>query len=215
MKPALDFAQIRRGHDQDRGSASGVLEGRVLADLVDALRLLHGSPAFAAGEEESVRQWFADYYQWLQTAKNARAEHAAANNHGSWFLVQAVSIARYLGRDDEARRLCEEDFARIEAQFRPDGSQPLELARQDGLGYSHYNLQAQLQLVRLARPLGVDLWHYVAPSGGSLKAGLDYLRPWNDAPEKWPHQQLARLKPGFLTPLLQEAEALNRTPEQH
>jgi len=211
MKPALEFAQIRLGHEDNRGSPAGVLEGRVLADLVDALRLLHDSPAWRGGEEATVRQWFADYSNWLQTAKLARDEHAAPNNHGSWFLVQAAMIARYLGRDDEAKRLCEEDLVLIGAQFRRDGSQPLELEREDGLGYSLFNLQAQLQLARLARPLGIELWNYTAPNGGSLKKGLDYLRPYNKAPENWPHQQIEKLKPGFLTAVLKDAEALDKT----
>lgn len=210
MKPALDYSQIRLGRDGNRGSAAGVLEGRGLTALVDALRLLHDSPALKAEEEASVRQWFADYYHWLQTAPTARAEQAAANNHGSWFLVQAVVIARYLGKDDEARRLCEEDFARIGRQFRRDGSQPLELARADALGYSHFNLEAQLQLARLARDLGVDLWNYEAPEGGSLKAGVAYVRPYNAAPEKWPHPQNEKLKPGFMDGMLAEAAGLDR-----
>ena len=125
-------------------------------------------------------------------------------------LIQLDPQPRLLGRDDEARRLCEEDFALIGAQFRRDGSQPLELEREDGLGYSVFNLQAQLQLARLARPLGIELWNYTAPNGGSLQKGLDYLRPYNQAPGKWPHRQNEKLKPGFLVPLLQDAEALDK-----
>jgi len=211
LKPSLDYAQIRLGHNHNLGNPGGALELRGLADLVDALQLLHGSPAFNIGEEASVRQWYADYYQWLQTGKLAREDRAEPNNHGSWFLVQSAAIARYLGKDDEARQICTEDLARIAAQFRSDGSQPAELEREDGLGYSVFNLQAQLALARLARPLGIELWNYTAPNGGSIKRGLVYLLPYNKAPGEWPHQQLEKLKPGFLTPLLQDAASLNKS----
>ncbi len=142
MTPNLEYAQVRLGRDNNHGSASGVLDGRGLARVINALQLLHDSPALAPGDEEKIRAWFSDYLRWLQTAKTAKAEHAAKNNHGSWFLAQIIPIARYLGRDDLARELCEEDKARIASQLQPDGSQPEEIRRVDGLGYSRFNLEA-------------------------------------------------------------------------
>ena len=189
-----------------------MLDTRGLAELVEAIKLLRGSPALTAGDEAAIHQWFTEFYGWLNTGDSAEKEHAAKNNHGSWFLVQAVAIALFLGRDDDARRLCEEDRARIDRQFKADGSQPLELERADGLHYSHFNLFAQLKLARLARPLGIDLWNYTAPSGASLKVGLAYLRPYNAAPEKWPHKEHEVLDRGFLDELLAMAAGLDQAP---
>jgi hypothetical protein len=154
------------------------------------------------------RARFEEYYHWLTTAKNARKEHAAENNHGTWFLVQAAGIALYLGRDDDARKFFEEDKARIAGQFQPDGSQPAELVREDALGYSRFNLDAQLVLARLARASGVDLWNYEAPTGASLKKGLAYLAPYNADPGKWPGKQREKFRPGFLDPILAHAAIL-------
>ena len=212
MKPALDYAQVRLGHNRNLGNASGVIDTRTFADLVEVLPLLQGSPALTPEDDAAIRRWFTDYFHWLETGPAAVAEHQAENNHGSWYLVQAVAIARYLGRDDAARRLCEEDRARIARQFEADGRQPLELARADSLGYSHFNLVAQLQLARQAHRLGVDLWHYTAPNGGSLKRGVDYLRPYNAAPDTWPHPQGAVLPKGFMDDLLVQAARLEALP---
>lgn len=210
MNPSLDYAQVRLGHDNNRGSSSGILDGRQLAWAADAARLLEGSPALTAEESRAVRAWFEDYYRWLQTAKNARKERAAENNHGTWFLVQAAGIALYLGREDDARKIFEEDKARIAAQFKPDGSQPAELVRQDALGYSRFNLAAQLTLARLARSVGVDLWRYEAPNGASLPKGLAYLAPYNADPSKWAGSQREKLPPGFLDAVLAQAAELER-----
>lgn len=208
LNPAFEYAQIRLGRDHNRGSASGLIDTRKFVRLIDALRLLHGSPGLSAAAEISVRKWFSDYLQWLTTSHHGRAEHEARNNHGTWYLTQVITIARYLGRDDEARTFAEEDFKRLDWQILPDGQQPLETARTDGLSYSVFNLEAQLTVARLAAPLGVDLWNYTAPGGGSLKKALDYLRPYADAPEKWPHNQLEKKKPSFLRPALDQAAKL-------
>ncbi|MBX3738852.1 MAG: alginate lyase family protein [Candidatus Didemnitutus sp.] len=210
MKPALDYAQVRLGRDHNRGSSSGVLDGRGLAWVADALAVLHGSPALTAVEERAVRAWFEEYYRWLETAPTAKKEHAATNNHGTWFLVQAAGIALYLGREDDARRFCEEDKARIAAQIKPDGSQPDELRRQDALGYSRFNLDAQLLVARIGQRVGVDLWNYEAPGSGSLKKAVAYLAPYNADPTKWPGRQLEKLPPGFLDAILAQAAAFEK-----
>jgi len=208
MKPGLEYAQVRLGHNQNLGNAAGVLDTREFAQVVAAIPQLRGSPAFTADEEKQLQAWFADHYQWLQTAPAAKAEHAAKNNHGTWFLIQVVPIARYLGRDAEARAYCEEDKARIAAQFQPDGSQPDEIRRADGLHYSYFNLQAQLRLAVMARELGVELWNYTAPNGASLKKGVEYVRPYDAAPEKWPHKQHEKMAPGFMADILALAAQL-------
>lgn len=205
VNPSFAYAQIRLGHDGNRGSNFGLIDLRGFIRLIDALRLLHGSPAFTDNDEALVRQWFSDYLRWLTTSKNGKLEHDAPNNHGSWYLAQVIAIACYLDREEEARQFAREDLARIANQFAPDGSQPLELVRADGLGYCAFNFEAQLCVAKLAAPLGVDLWHYTATNGASLRRGLEFLRHYNSAPETWPHSQLKPLKPGFLQPLLDQA----------
>ncbi len=205
VKPSFEYSQIRLGHNDNRGSASGLIDTRGFVRLIESLRLLRDSPALSGEDEAQLRQWFADYLHWLTTSKNGRQERAAGNNHGTWLLAQLIAISHWLGRDDEAREFAREDFVRIEKQFAPDGSQPLEIAREDGLGYCAFNLEAQFTVARLAAPLGVDLWNYAATNGASLRRGLEFLRPYNAAPDTWPHKQLKKLEAGFLNPLLEQA----------
>ncbi len=209
LNPGFGYAQIRLGRDQNRGSASGLIETRGFIRLVEAIRRLQGSPGLTAADEAAIKTWFAEYLVWMTTSPNGQKEHAAKNNHGSWYLAQLIAIARFLDRDDEARALAREDFDRINWQIEPDGKQPLETIRTDGLSYSVFNLEAQLTIARLAAPLGIDLWNFTAPGGGSLKKALDYVRAYDAAPETWPHQQLEKKQPGFLKPLLEAAAQLD------
>ncbi|MDR1280583.1 MAG: alginate lyase family protein [Opitutaceae bacterium] len=207
MYPHMDFAQIRPGHNRNRGNPAGVLDSRCLAQVIDALRLLDDSPALTPPETASVKAWFRAMFDWLSTAKNALAERAMKNNHGTWFLAQIIPIARYCGRDDLARQFCDEAKNRIAFQIKPDGSQPEELTRADALGYSLFNLRGHAQIARHAARFGDDLWSWSASNGASLRRAIDYLRPYNDAPRTWPGSQKAPLPPGFLTPLIKEAAA--------
>ncbi|HUK83271.1 MAG TPA: alginate lyase family protein, partial [Verrucomicrobiae bacterium] len=208
VNPSFEYAQIHLGRDGNHGSKSGLIDTRGFVHLIDALRLLHGSPAFTENDEAIVHQWLYDYLHWLTTSDNGKLEHAARNNHGTWYLAQLIAISRYLDREDQARQFAREDFARIADQFERDGSQPLEIVRTDGLGYCAFNLEAQFCVAKLAAPLGVDLWHYTATNGASLYRGLEFLLPYNTAPETWPHNQLKELKPSFLKPLLEQAASI-------
>lgn len=205
MNPSLDYAQIRLGHNHNRGSNSGLLDARGFAAVVEAITWLDDSPALTKQEAVTIRQWFTEYLHWFTTSENGRLEHEASNNHGTWYLAQAIALARFVGNNELARDLAREDFARIAQQFAPDGSQPLEMVRTDGLSYCAFNLEAQFQVAKLAAPLGVDLWHFQATNGASLKQGLEFLRPYNANPQSWPHNQLKKMEPGFLQPLLDQA----------
>lgn len=208
MKPGLEYAQVRLGHEHNHGSQSGVLDARAFEPLVADITALHGSPGLPSDEEQALHAWFSAHLDWLLTSKNGRAEHAAKNNHGSWFLVQAIAVARFSGRDDIARQLGEEDKQRIAWQFKPDGSQPEELRRVDALGYSVFNLQAQLKVCELVQPLGIDLIDYRSPTGAGIQQGIAYLKPYNDNPKSWPGKQHATINPGFVDPLLRAAARL-------
>ncbi|MFC7337930.1 alginate lyase family protein [Haloferula chungangensis] len=204
MNPNLEYAQICLGHDDDKGSGYGILDARGFTKVIDSIGLLEDSPGLSAQDDEAIRKWFRDYAHWLITSKNGRAARSAPNNHGTWYRVQVIAISRFLGDEDLARELAQEAHALLGKQFAKDGSQPHEIARATGLEYSCFNLEAMFQLATLSAPLGIDLWNDVAPNGASLRLGLDYLRPFNSAPDRWPHRQTKPMKPGFLEPLMEQ-----------
>ena len=40
--------------------------------------------------------WVGDYFHWLTTSKIGLGEEVASNNHGTWYDVQAVSLALFI-----------------------------------------------------------------------------------------------------------------------
>ncbi|PTY00283.1 hypothetical protein DB345_01690 [Spartobacteria bacterium LR76] len=203
MTPSFQYSQVRLGHNGDQGSDAGVLDGINLLVLLEALRLLESSAALSPDDVCQVKAWFGRYVTWLETSDNGRAEHSARNNHGTWYLAQVSSILLCLGRVEDAARYCAEDFARIDWQFDADGRQPIELQRADSLSYSQFNLHAQFHLAAIAARVGVDIWHHIAPQGGSLKSGLKFVAPYDVHPERWPFSQKKPLPPGVFTSLLE------------
>ena len=113
----------------------------------------------------------------------------------------------FLSDKDVARKVSEAAKAkRIALQIKPDGSQPLELARTKSFSYSVFNLTALMRLAQEARLVGVDLWSYHADDGASLQAALDYLLPYAQGSKKWTYESLNGLEADSLAePLLRAA----------
>jgi hypothetical protein len=186
------------------GRGTGILEARGLADAADAAILLVGSKHWSAADQQALLAWGSAYFEWLTTSKNGQDEHAAKNNHGTWYDVQAVKWALVLGRMDKAKELCiAAGPGRIGVQVEPDGKQPLELVRTASFSYSCFNLLALSTLAGLSEHAGVDLWHHKTADGRSIRTALDFLVPYlGKNPKPWTLQQIHESKPDEVLPVL-------------
>jgi len=206
MNPNLQFAQGIPGINTGRGI--GLIETRGLTRVVDAIGLLAGSKAWTSAEQKGMERWVEEFLQWMLESKNGREEAAAKNNHGTFYDVQVVSFAMFLGKNGLAKSVLESaKRKRIATQIEPDGRQPLELARTKAWSYSVGNLDGLMSLAKLGERLGVDLWNYETADGRSIRKALDYLAPFAVGEKKWAHQQLGDWPPQMLFPLIRRASA--------
>jgi hypothetical protein len=205
MNPNLQFAQAIPGINTGRGI--GLIETRGLTRVVDAIGLLAGSEHWTTADQKGMEDWFSKFLQWMLESKNGRDEAAATNNHGTFYDVQVVSFALFLGKTDLAKSVLETaKTKRIAVQIEPDGRQPLELARTKAWSYSVGNLDGLMLLARLGENVGVDLWNYETRDGRSIRKALEFLKPFASGEKKWSYQQLGDWPPQMLLPLIRRAE---------
>jgi hypothetical protein len=207
MNPNLNFAQGIPGITDGRGI--GIIETRSLTTIADATVLLSGSASWTAADQAALKDWYRQYLNWLLTSKNGKEEHAAKNNHGTWFYDQAIDFALFTGDTKKAAGLVEESKKRLDSQLTKEGQFPLELERTNALGYSTFNTQAWFNVAKLAEKTGTDLWHFQTSKGASLQTALDWLAPYALGQKKWTYQQIGKYNQNeFYLLLLQAADRL-------
>jgi Alginate lyase len=204
MNPNLLYAQRTPG--VNRSTPGGIIDLADVSFVIDAAALLSASAAWTSADDSGLRDWFGRYLDWLRRSPEGRAESAASNNHGSWYGTQVAAIAVLLHRSDIAAEALAAGRAHVASQVRPDGSQPLELARATSWGYSVYNARALSRLAAIGRSAGAGLWAYTAPDGASLRGAVDYLVPAATGARPWTAgRQVTTLDPAVALPVLHAA----------
>jgi len=212
MNPNLEYAQGIPGINTGRGI--GLIETRGLTRVVDSIGLLRGAKAWSEADQRGMENWFDQFLRWMLESKNGKDESAAKNNHGTYYDVQVVSFALFLGQRELARKVLETaKQKRIALQIEPDGRQPLELTRTKAWSYSVGNLDGLTLLARLGESVDVDLWNYETRDGRSIRKAINFLTPFAFGEKKWPYQQLGQWPPQMLFPLLRRASEKYTDPQ--
>lgn len=192
MNPNMNYGQTIPGINNGLGRGEGILDTYSFFEMLDAVEILKKSKAFTIEDQLVIEDWFKTYVNWLQTAPVAAEEQAAKNNHGTAYDVQLVRYAIFTGNNQLAKKIAN-NFAenRLFTQIETDGSQPLELARTTGLGYSTFNLTHFLDMAQMAKTLNIDLLNKESQDGRSILKAVDYLVRFVNKPQSaFPYQQI-------------------------
>lgn len=175
MTPSLEFAQVRGGRLDGRGSVAGLVEAKDFYLLMDALRLLERTGAFSDADLSGLRDWFQAYFGWLTQSGRGRRAALRSNNLGTMYDLQCGAIAAYLGDAEKLRGVLQRARVRVDLQFGPTGEQPDELGRAAPWHYCSFNLAGWTALARVAQSVGDRLWSFRSPKGRSIGLALDWL----------------------------------------
>ena len=189
MNPHLEYGQAIPGITEGRGI--GIIETDEFIDVAEAILMLDYAGVLTPEERCELTKWFSAYTHWLLTSKNGIAERMWHNNHGTSYDAQVTAFALFTGNDSVATMILDSvKIKRIENHFESDGSQPLELKRTKGMGYSVYNLIHHARIAIMAEKYGMDLWVYENSKGGSIFKAVKYLIPYLSGEKEFPYQQL-------------------------
>ncbi len=193
MNPTMEYSQVVLGRNNNRGRHEGLLDTYTMLFIPNVVACIEPSKAWTAADTDSLKAWFGQYVEWMTTAPQAIEEDNFRNNHGTAYHVQLMVYAAFVGRDSLAEAY-RHSFTerRLVPQIRNNGTQPEELRRTQGFGYSIYNLTHILDYVDACYASGYRVLEEDTVARTKIRAALDFLAPFlGKRVESWPYQQIS------------------------
>ncbi len=208
MNPHLKYAQAIQGRVTGRGT--GIIDTLHLVEVARAIEVLEPARVLSAAEVKLIKQWFADYLNWMTTHPYGLEERDAKNNHATCWVLQVAGFAHLIGNrellDDCRRRF---KTVLLPNQMAADGSFPQEMRRTKPYGYSLFNLEAMAGLCQILSTTADNLWQFELADGRGMRRAMQFMVPyirdkksWRLAPDvmydrEWPMRQSSLLFAGL------------------
>jgi hypothetical protein len=187
MNANLQYAQAV--HGVTTGRSWGIIDTLHLVEVAQATIVLHKGGALSETDEQGVKDWFAEYLNWMQTSEPGKKERDAKNNHGSCWLLQAAAFALLTGQSDALSKFRDLFVdVLIPNQVAVNGSFPLELARTKPYGYSLFNLDALGMLAHVLSTESRNLWDFKLADGRGVANCFRFIEPFIANKRSWPYR---------------------------
>lgn len=185
MNPHLLYAQAIPGICSGRGI--GIIDTLHLIDVPVAIETLKNSEAMTEQIYMGLKQWFADYLEWMSNHEYGIEEMNADNNHSVCWFVQAAAFASFTA-NEEMLSFCRNKYkvTLVPDQMALDGSFPRELGRTKPYGYSIFVLDNMVNLCHILSTPEENLWEFQLADGRGIRKALDYLFPYLENKGSWP-----------------------------
>lgn len=193
MNPNLEYSQVVKGKDNNKGRSSGLIDTYSFIEMLEAVTLLEKSRSFTGADSKALKEWFEQLTEWMLSSPQGNKEAASTNNHSVSYDTQVIAFALYSGN----RELAEETIKafpekRLFRQVEPDGSQPQELRRTLAFHYSRENLTHVINIMLMAKRAGLPIDQLESEDGRSFYKAIDFLTPYVEKGQKaWPYQQIS------------------------
>jgi hypothetical protein len=185
MNPNLQYAQAIHGITTGRNY--GIIDTIHLVEVARAIEVMDPSGALSPNDLVKIKQWFADYLQWLTTSKNGTDERDTKNNHTTCWVMQVAAFA-HLVNDQKLLDYCRQRFKTIIVpnQVALNGSFPEELRRTKPYGYELFNLEAMATVCQILSTPQDNLFAFQTADGRGFRRAVEYMAPFIADKNSWP-----------------------------
>ncbi len=188
MNPNLLYAQAITRKVSGRGI--GIIDTIHLMEVAQGISKMEKAANVDMKLLPEIKNWFAEYLNWLTTNPYGKEEMEAKNNHGTCWVMQVASFAK-LTNNQNLLEFCRNRYKSVllPNQMATDGSFPLEIRRTKPYGYSLFNLDAMVMICQILSTKQDNLWEYVAPHGQIIRKGIEFMYPYVADKSKWPFKE--------------------------
>lgn len=207
MNPSLEYGQVIPGYNNNRGRGTGIIEAYEFNMVLESVRLLDSKKKLPTSLSRALQNWFYQFSEWMAYSDLGVAASKGGSNTGLAYDVTLLNCALYSGNTVVADAISSNFYKkRIEAQIKPDGTQPNELMRTNAYSYSVFNLTHIVDFCLIQQSLGNSFY---AEHKERIDAAIKYLIQFIDNESAFTYQQIGDIKPSERE-LMKEISRLRR-----
>ncbi len=186
MNPNMNYAQAIKGRCAGRGV--GLIDGIHFVEPVRAITYLEETQAINDSDLQEIKNWFADFLQWMTTHEYGIDERERENNHGTCWVMQVAEFSRFTD-NKELMEYCRNRYKTVllPNQLSADGSYHMELARTKPYGYSLFNLDIMATVCQILSTPDDNLWQYKMDNGVGMEEAMAFMVPYIADKSQWPY----------------------------
>jgi len=186
MNPNMNYAQAIKGRCAGRGV--GLIDGIHFVEPVRAITYLEETQAINDSDLQEIKNWFADFLQWMTTHEYGIDERERENNHGTCWVMQVAEFSRFTD-NKELLAYCRNRYKTVllPNQLSADGSYHMELARTKPYGYSLFNLDIMATVCQILSTPDDNLWQYKMDNGVGMEEAMAFMVPYIADKSQWPY----------------------------
>jgi len=188
MNPNLLYGQAIQG--RHTGRSIGIIDTLHLIEVARAAKVIENNENVDYQIIKSVKDWFAEYLNWLNTHPYGLKEKQHPNNHGVCWSLQAAVFADLVG-DNEQLEWVREEFKSnyLRVMMDKKGGFPAELKRTKPYGYSLFVLDAMSGIAQVASTKDDNLWSFELPDGRGMRLAMQFMFPYIKDKSSWPYAE--------------------------
>ncbi|WP_269900181.1 alginate lyase family protein [Paenalcaligenes faecalis] len=193
MNPHLEYSQVVMGKNNNRGTASGLIETKDLYFFLDAVRLISASEYWTSTDQNRMKAWCKDFLLWLTTSKQGAEEVMSSNNHGVAFDLQTYALAAYIGDTEQMYQILLRALSRMKEHVERSGWQTHEMKRTTTAHYTAFNLHLWCNLSVILRTTAkYNIFNEIRTYDDVVLNPLKKASMWvlDRASEKWKFKQI-------------------------
>jgi Alginate lyase len=204
MSPHLDKAYATA--TTVNALAAGMVDGIALAEIARSIQFLVDTAALSPPDFITLKKWFADFLEWLNTARiPVIARDTKDHTASAWLLLTAAS-ARLLG-DDAILNASRHRFKTptLRNQIDANGIFHHEVITDSPWRNTLFNFDLLAGACELLSTPFVSLWPYELEDGPGIRSVAAFLYPMLNDPARWPYpadvshfREVPRRRPALL-----------------
>ena len=189
MYPNLDYSQVIKGRNNNKGVPGGVLDAYRLVDVIESVLLADHVKSIGRKRRKALRGWLGTLSEWMVESPNGQKARVMTNNHAIAYSGTLLEIALFTKNKSLQQNAIQIFIQNVDTQIDDEGKMPKELSRNNAFTYTIFNLSHIIEVYSMIKSSEYDL---PASTITKIQKSALYISSFIGKKETFPYREIGQ-----------------------